>query len=287
MTRTVNECKTTAINELLAVMARLRDPESGCSWDIKQTWQTIIPHTLEEVYEVADAVDRNDAADLCDELGDLLLQVVFMAQIASDNGLFDFNDVARGISAKMVRRHPHIFGDTHYQSEAEQKQGWETIKQQERAAKQPVGQDKPSAQDTFFADIPAAMPALRRAQKIQKRAARVGFDWNDWRLVVPKVQEELDEVIAAVEQGESFQRIEEEVGDVLMAASNLARQLKVDAENALRLANNKFSGRFLALERDLTERGVVLEEADLATLDAAWERVKLWEKTGSEIKTEM
>lgn len=275
--------KAGAMQELLAVMGKLRDPETGCPWDIKQTWQTIIPHTLEEVYEVADAVDRNDAADLCDELGDLLLQVVFMAQIASDNGLFDFNDVAQGISTKMIRRHPHIFADTVYRSEAEQKQAWEAIKQQERAAKAPVAKDVSAQQslpDTFFADIPVAMPALRRAQKIQKRAARVGFDWDDWRLVVPKVQEELDEVIAAVEQGEPFQRVEEEMGDMLMATSNLARHLKVDAENALRLANNKFSGRFLALERDLKERGVALEEADLATLDAAWERVKLREKKG-------
>ena len=281
MAQTADECKTEAIHELLTVMAKLRDPESGCSWDIKQTWQTIIPHTLEEVYEVADAVDRNDASDLCDELGDLLLQVVFMAQIASDNGLFDFDDVARGISTKMIRRHPHIFDDKVYQNEAEQKQAWESIKQQERAAKkaEPKSeQTRGSGQDTFFADIPVSMPSLRRAQKIQKRAARVGFDWDDWQSVVPKVQEELDEVIAAVEQGESLQRVEEEVGDVLLAASNLARHLKVDAENALRLANNKFSGRFLVVERDLAERGIAMEEADLDAMEAAWERAKQGEK---------
>lgn len=303
-----NKKKTAgAMQDLLAVMAKLRDPESGCPWDIKQTWQTIIPHTLEEVYEVADAVDRNDATDLCDELGDLLFQVVFMAQIASDKGLFDFNDVAQGVSAKMIRRHPHIFADTVYQSEAEQKQAWEVIKQQERVLKAKPkdisgdsgGQDDDAsgggvvaanafgieqaaeqAEDTFFADIPVAMPALRRAQKIQKRAAQVGFDWDDWRLVVPKVQEELDEVVAAVDAGESFQRVEEEVGDVLMAASNLARQLKVDAENALRLSNHKFSGRFLAVERDLAARGVSMDEADLAAMEAAWERTKAREKAG-------
>lgn len=291
-----------AMEGLLAVMAKLRDPEQGCPWDIKQTWQTIIPHTLEEVYEVADAVDRNDAAGLCDELGDLLLQVVFMAQIAKDNGLFDFNDVAQGIRDKMIRRHPHIFGDIVYQNEAEQKQAWEAIKQQERAAKPPLDKDEQTdnhqsdaeqpgaqsnqpSQETFFADIPVAMPALRRAQKIQKRAARVGFDWDDWRLVVPKVQEELAEVIEAVDEGESFQRVEEEVGDLLMAASNLARQLKVDAENALRLANNKFSGRFLAVERDLAARGVMLDEADLETMEAAWERIKISEKAGGNIRS--
>ena len=286
-----NTSNTAAIQDLLAVMTRLRDPKTGCAWDIKQTWQSIIPHTLEEVYEVADAVDRNDAADLCDELGDLLLQVVFMAQIASDNGLFDFNDVARGISAKMIRRHPHIFADTVYASEAAQKQGWEAIKQQERAAKMQsvksalptpepfgAGQGIGSAHNDFLEGIPLAMPALRRAQKIQKRAAHVGFDWEDWRLVVPKVYEELDEVIAAVDQGESFQRVEEEVGDVLMAASNLARQLKVDAENALRLANNKFSGRFMALARDLAAQGISLAAAEAKDMEAAWERVKQLEQ---------
>lgn len=260
-----------ALRDLLAVMTRLRDPEHGCPWDIKQTWQTIMPHTLEEVYEVADAVDRNAAVDLCDELGDLLFQVVFMAQIAQDNGLFNFNDVAQGIRDKMIRRHPHIFADTVYQNEAEQKQAWEAIKQQERSA-------KPDDDSAFFAGIPAAMPALKRAQKIQKRAARVGFDWDEWQQVIPKVQEELDEVVEAVAQGESFERVEEEVGDVLMAASNLARQLKVDAENALRLANNKFAGRFLALERDLAARGIALEDADLDEMEAAWERTKRQEK---------
>lgn len=263
-----------AIEQLLSVMAKLRDPQSGCPWDIKQTWKTIIPHTLEEVYEVADAVDRNDADALKDELGDLLLQVVFMAQIAKDNGLFDFDDVAGGVADKMVRRHPHIFDDAVYENEAEQKQAWEIIKQSERENKQ---------QTTFFADIPAVMPALRRSQKIQKRAARVGFDWNDWRLVIPKVQEELDEVMDAVESGESFERIEEEVGDLLMAGTNLARQLKVDAENALRLSNNKFERRFLAVEQDLLARGISLEEADLEVMEAAWVRVKTLEKTVGDV----
>lgn len=258
-----------AMHTLLNVMSRLRDPDTGCPWDIKQTWQTIIPHTLEEVYEVADAVDRDDADALRDELGDLLFQVVFMARIAQDRGLFDFNEVAQGIADKMIRRHPHIFDDAEYAGEAGQKQAWEEIKQQERHQKQQVD---------FFADIPVAMPALRRSQKIQKRAARVGFDWNDWRLVIPKVQEELDEVMAAVESGEPFARIEEEVGDVLMGASNLARQLKVDAENALRLSNNKFERRFLAVEQDLLARGITLESADLDTMEAAWGRVKQAEK---------
>lgn len=259
-----------AIAALLSVMRRLRDPEHGCPWDIKQTWKTIIPHTLEEVYEVADAVDRDDAEALKDELGDLLFQVVFMAQIASDKGLFDFEEVAQGITDKMIRRHPHIFDGTVYADEAEQKQAWESIKHSERGHKQ---------QAEFFADIPAALPALRRSQKIQKRAARVGFDWDDWRWVIPKVQEELDEVKEAVETGEPFERVEEEVGDVLMGASNLARQLKVDAENALRLSNNKFERRFLAVEQDLLAQGISLEDADLDQMEAAWMRVKKREKS--------
>ena len=276
---------TDGMRDLLSVMEKLRDPETGCSWDIKQTWQSIIPHTLEEVYEVADAVDRDDAGDLCDELGDLLLQVVFMAQIAKDKGLFDFNDVASGIRDKMIRRHPHIFSDVVYDDEASQKQAWEQIKQQERLNKeqhvelQTNSAEKAGvAKDNFFADIPAAMPALRRAQKVQKRAANVGFDWADWRLVVPKVSEELDEVVDAVESAESFQRVEEEVGDLLLAASNLARQLKVDAENALRLANNKFARRFLAVEHDLLQKGINLDEADLDVMEAAWGRVKQQEQ---------
>lgn len=259
----------TAMQALLSIMARLRDPQHGCPWDIKQTWQTIIPYTLEEVYEVADAVDRQDAAALCDELGDLLLQVVFMAQIASEQGLFDFADVADGIATKMIRRHPHVFDDAVYASEAEQKQAWEQIKQAERAGKDEQG---------FFAGIPEAMPALRRSQKIQKRAARVGFDWENWQQVVPKIHEELDEVAEAVAAGEPFTRIEEEMGDVLMAGSNLARMLGVDAENALRLSNRKFERRFERLTSLLAGRGIGLEVASLAQMDAAWNEAKQEEK---------
>ncbi len=259
-----------ALQELLAVMARLRDPERGCPWDIKQSWQTILPYTLEEVYEVADAVDRNDAAALCDELGDLLLQVVFMAQIASEQGLFDFQQVAQGITQKMIRRHPHVFDTTHYANEAEQKQAWEQIKQEERAGKDEHG---------LFAGIPVAMPALRRSQKIQKRAAKVGFDWDNWQQVVPKIQEELDEVAEALAKGEPFTRIEEEVGDVLMGASNLARMLGVDAENALRLSNQKFVRRFERVEALLAAQAVTLEAASLEQMEAGWNRAKQEEKS--------
>lgn len=258
-----------SMQDLLAIMQRLRDPQQGCPWDMKQTWQTILPYTLEEVYEVADAIDRNDAKALCDELGDLLLQVVFLAQIASEQGLFNFADVARGISDKMLRRHPHVFGEVSFANEAEQKQAWEQIKQTERQQRQESG---------FFDDIANAMPALRRAQKIQKRAAQVGFDWDNWQQVVPKIHEELDEVAEAVAKGEPFTRVEEEVGDVLLATSNFARMLGVDAENALRLSNRKFKKRFERVESLLAEGGLSLEHATLAQMDEAWNQAKLEEK---------
>lgn len=265
-----NDAATPPLIQLLDIMTRLRDPQNGCPWDVKQTWQSIIPYTLEEVYEVADAIDRNDAAALCDELGDLLFQVVFLAQIASEQGLFDFNDVASGIANKMVRRHPHVFSDESYANEQEQKQEWESIKQAEREGK-PAGQN-------FFAGIPHAMPALRRSQKVQQRAARVGFDWDDWRQVMPKIHEELDEVREAVDNDEGRERIEEEVGDVLMGATNMARLLGVNAENALRLSNHKFERRFLRVESLLADQGVSLEAASLEQMEHAWNIAKQEEK---------
>lgn len=259
-----------SLPELLAIMARLRDPENGCPWDVRQTWRSIIPYTLEEVYEVADAVDRNDATALCDELGDLLFQIVFLAQIAQEQDLFSFEDVVQGISQKMVRRHPHIFSDEEYASEQEQKQAWETIKQSERQ-----GKAEPAS---FFAGIPQAMPALRRSQKVQQRAARVGFDWEDWQQVIPKIHEELGEVAEAVQQQEGAVRIEEEVGDVLLGATNLARLLNVNAENALRLANHKFERRFLNVESILQKQGLSLDDASLEQMESAWNLVKFEEK---------
>lgn len=258
------------IDQLLHLMARLRNPKNGCPWDIKQTWQTILPHTLEEVYEVADAVDRQDAAALCDELGDLLFQIVFMAQIATEQNLFNFDDIVSGITQKMIRRHPHIFAHATYATEQAQKQAWEHIKQQERATK--------SEQDHFFAGIPRAMPALHRSQKLQQRAALVGFDWEHWEQVIPKIQEELDEVKQAVDTQEPFKRIEEEVGDVLMGATNLARLLKVNAENALRLANRKFEQRFLRVAALLNAQGINLEQATLEQMESAWLLAKQEEK---------
>lgn len=262
-----------AIIDLLQVMQRLRDPETGCPWDKRQTWQTLLPYTLEEVYEVADAVDRHDAESLKDELGDLLLQIVFMAQIADEQGLFNFNEVAKGITEKMQRRHPHIFGDTSFANEQEQKQAWEAIKQQERLAKESSTQSTP----TLFANIPSTLPTLLRSQKIQKRVAQVGFDWEHWQQVLPKIQEELQEVIEAVANQEPFARIEEEVGDVIFGTTNLARMLGVNADNALRLTNRKFENRFLKVEQLLKEQGITLEQATLQQMDEAWEQAKQFE----------
>ena len=251
-------------------MSDLRDQVSGCPWDIKQTWQTIIPYTLEEVYEVADAIDRNDASALCDELGDLLFQIVFLAQIAKEQGQFDFHDVVENISGKMIRRHPHVFGNTVFASEQEQKQSWEAIKQAERSNKDTNG--------SFFDGIPHVMPALRRSQKIQQRVARVGFDWECWDQVIPKIHEELNEVTDAVKDGEPFARIEEEVGDVLMGATNLARMLGVNAENALRVSNRKFEQRFLRVEQLLREQDIALDDASLEQMESAWLIAKKEEK---------
>jgi ATP diphosphatase len=204
-------------------------------------------------------------------LGDLLFQIVFMAQIASEQGLFNFHDVASSIATKMIRRHPHVFGDTVYADEQAQKQAWEAIKQGEREVKPET--------EGFFAGIPAAMPALRRSQKLQQRAARVGFDWDHWQQVIPKIHEELDEVVDAVAKGESPARIEEEVGDVLMGATNLARLLGVNAENALRLSNQKFERRFQRVETLLAAAGLSLDDASLEQMENAWNIAKQEEKT--------
>ncbi len=220
------------INRLLAVMAKLRDPDGGCEWDLAQNFSTIAPYTIEEAYEVADAIAHGDPAVICDELGDLLLQVVFHSQIATDDGLFGFDDVANAISDKMERRHPHIFGDG---QTADVRQQWEQIKAAERAADGPVG---------ALAGVALSLPALLRAQKLQGRAARVGFDWPDTDGPRAKIAEELDEVAAAASDAERH----EEVGDLLLAVVNYARHLGVDSETALRDANAKFARRFAAME---------------------------------------
>jgi MazG family protein len=263
---------TTALDDLLAIMERLRGPD-GCPWDRAQTFASIVPHTIEEAYEVADAVERGDMAHLRDELGDLLFQVVFQAQLAREAGHFDFASVAAAIRDKLVRRHPHVFTPRHEAAgeppadAAGQKALWEDIKAAERAA------TASSALD----GVPAALPALMRAFKLCKRAARVGFDFPDAAATADKVAEELAEVreAAAAHSGEAASaQIVEELGDLLFAAANLARKLDVDAEAALRAANHKFERRFHGMERLAAERGANFEALSLAAQEALWQEVK-------------
>ncbi|APZ97976.1 nucleoside triphosphate pyrophosphohydrolase [Sphingopyxis sp. QXT-31] len=243
------------IDRLLAVMRQLRNPDGGCEWDLAQDFSTIAPYTIEEAYEVADAIAGGDPAAICDELGDLLLQVVFHAQIAADDGLFTFDDVANAISAKMERRHPHIFGDA---TTSDVRQQWEAIKANERAADGPKG---------ALDGVALSLPALLRAQKLQGRAARVGFDWPDTEGPRDKIAEELAEVAAATDDAHRH----EEVGDLLLAVVNYARKLGVDAEGALRDANLKFERRFAAME---ARAGGSLQGLSLGAQEAHWQAVK-------------
>jgi ATP diphosphatase len=254
---------------LVQIMAKLRDPSSGCPWDLEQDFRTIAPYTIEEAYEVADAIERGDMPALKDELGDLLLQVVFHARIAEEQGVFDFAAVADGISDKMVRRHPHVFGDVDIATADAQTVAWEEQKAVERAAKAAAEGRAPSTLD----GVALNLPALLRAQKLQARAARVGFDWPDAAPVYAKVLKELQEVRDAAAAGDPA-AVADEVGDLLFAAVNLARQLNVDPETALRASNAKFTRRFQALEALATVRGLDLTQADLAALDALWDQVK-------------
>ena len=231
------------IEELLAVMRRLRDPERGCPWDIEQTFASIAPYTIEEAYEVADAIQRQDWADLESEAGDLLLQVVYYAQMAEERGLFDFDRIASGIATKMIARHPHIFGEADGQTVDSLRRVWEEQKAEERARKALKGEGDASA----LADIPLALPALSRALKLQKRAARVGFDWTETGPILEKLREELAELEEARAAGDR-QEIAAELGDILFTVANLARRLEVDAETALRATNVKFERRFRRME---------------------------------------
>lgn len=257
-----------SLDDLLAIMARLRDPQNGCPWDVKQNFATIAPYTIEEAYEVADAIDRQDWRDLRDELGDLLLQVVFHAQMAKEAGLFDFADVAHAISDKMLRRHPHVFGDESYADLEAQKQGWEDIKQAERAAK---GEQH---DDSALAGVSRGLPEWKRALKLQERAARVGFDWPDERPVLDKLLEEVDEVRAEFADGRDPQRLQDEIGDVLFVVVNLARHAGVDFSQALRHANAKFERRFRRMEQLARDDGQPLPQRNLVEQEALWQRVK-------------
>ncbi|GAA4897531.1 nucleoside triphosphate pyrophosphohydrolase [Ferrimonas pelagia] len=258
------------LERLLAIMARLRDPKDGCPWDRQQTYATIVPHTLEEAYEVADAIERGDWDGLPDELGDLLYQVVFYARLGEEEGRFDFHQIAARICAKLERRHPQLFADEVSRASTAQSGHWEATKAQERAAK-----DLHSALD----DLPLALPALSRSAKIQKRVAAVGFDWDSLGPVAAKVTEELDEVmVEALAADPDHKRVEEELGDLLFAVTNLARHLKVDPEQALRRANYKFEQRFRGVEQLCCQHEIPVNQAGLEQLEAFWQDVKLQEK---------
>ena len=257
---------TTSLAELLAIMARLRDRERGCPWDVEQTFATIAPYTIEEAYEVADAIERNDLEDLRDELGDLLFQVVFHSRMAEEAGAFDFAAVAAAICAKMLRRHPHVFGDGEVADSAEQTLRWEEIKRAERAGSAAPVQG-------LLDDVPVGLPALTGALKLGKRAATVGFDWPDVAGVRAKVSEELGELDAAVASGRAAD-VAAEMGDLLLSVANWCRHLTLDPETCLRAANARFMRRFRSVESAVAASGRTWAEHDADALDALWRRAK-------------
>ncbi|MDP2226236.1 MAG: nucleoside triphosphate pyrophosphohydrolase [Moraxellaceae bacterium] len=279
-----------SLNQLLAIMARLRDPERGCPWDLEQDFSTIAPYTLEEAHEVADAIARGDMRNLREELGDLLLQVVFHSQMAAEQQLFDFEQVAAGIAEKMLRRHPHVFPDGTLDGSAvvagtdaepsgaigapEVVANWEAIKLAEKAA-------RGERQDGVLGGVAAGLPALMRAEKLQRKASKVGFDWNDPRAVIAKIREELDEVEAELDGGSKAAQ-EEELGDLLFCVVNLARHLSLDGEQALKKANAKFERRFGHIEKVLAARGVLFADASLEQMEALWIEAKQVEQAAGQ-----
>jgi nucleoside triphosphate diphosphatase len=257
------------IDRLLAIMAALRTPKTGCPWDLEQNFATIAPYTIEEAYEVADAIERGDLTDLEEELGDLLLQVVFHARMAQEQNSFDFGDVVETLCAKMIRRHPHVFGDEQSKTPEAVKGLWERIKAEEKAARNKA--EKTGA----LAGVPVVLPALTRALKLQGKASKVGFDWNDPRAVLEKIREEADEIEAVLDSDKSAAAAE--VGDLLFAAVNLARHLDADPETVLRKTNQKFERRFASIEAALAAKGKAPTDATLAEMDALWDEAKAQE----------
>lgn len=261
------------VSRLVELMSRLREPETGCPWDLEQSYQTIAPSTIEEAYEVVDAIERRDYEHLKEELGDLLFQVIFYAELGKEDGYFSLTDIIKTLVDKLIYRHPHVFPAGHLDSRVDPKQRpnqvkinaqWEAIKEQER---------KKKGESTTLAGVPVNLPALTRAQKLQKRAARVGFDWPNIEGVFEKIEEEMGELKAALrEQGKSA--IEGELGDVLFTVVNLSRHLKVEPEGALRRTNSKFERRFNYLEEALEQQGIRIEDAKLEEMDALWEKAK-------------
>lgn len=268
-----------ALEDLVTLMAILRDPTRGCPWDREQTFMTIAPYTIEEAYEVADAIARGDIADLKEELGDLLLQIVYHTQMAREDGHFDFTDVADAITRKMIRRHPHVFGDDDTRASIEIRGLWDRVKAEEAKTKQKDGGGAEIDDGSVLSGVPVGLPALTRAVKLQKRAARVGFDWTEAAQILDKVKEEIGEFEQDLSAGDQ-DGMEEEFGDLLFVLANLARRLSIDPEATLRSANTKFERRFQYIEKRLREIGRSPETATLAEMDALWDEAKAQEKAG-------
>jgi len=256
-----------SIDDLLAIMKRLRDPVDGCPWDLEQSFSSIVPHTLEEAYEVADAIERGNTGDLCEELGDLLFQVIFYARLGEEGGGFDFQRIVDGICNKLIRRHPHVFADERVDNAEQQGLAWERHKQAERQRKSP-------GHSSQLDDVSLALPALTRAQKLQQRASAVGFDWHEAAAVVDKVREEIAEVEAELQAGGDKDRLRDEIGDLLFVCVNLARHAGLDAEASLRQGNHKFERRFRYIEQSLLAGNKDLEGATLEQMDALWDAAK-------------
>ena len=256
--------------KLLQIMSSLRDPDGGCPWDQEQDFESIAGYTLQEVYEVIDAIERNDMEDLCDELGDLLFHIVFYAQMASEEEYFDFTQVLNQLNQKLERRHPHVFGDASIKSIRDQTRLWENLKREERLE----NESEHNRSQSILDGIGPSLPAIMRAEKLQKRAAGVGFDWPDTVPVFTKIEEELDELRNAVEDDESRANITEELGDLLFSCVNLARHINVDSEMALRKSNRKFEARFHYIEQQIAAKGGKIEDFNLEELDSLWEQAK-------------
>ncbi|MBL0319510.1 MAG: nucleoside triphosphate pyrophosphohydrolase [Alphaproteobacteria bacterium] len=264
-----------AMQRLLDIMAKLRNPQGGCPWDLEQNFASIVPHTIEEAYEVADAIEREDMTGLKEELGDLLLQVVFHSQMANEQNLFDFEQVAETICQKLIHRHPHVFADADIKNAAQQEDSWERLKQKEKEDKRLAQSDKQSQPASILDDVTVGLPALMRAIKLQKKAAKVGFDWPTLKPVFDKVHEELDELYAELDKREhNHDRLEDELGDVLFAVCNIARHLKLDPETALRRTNRKFIHRFNYIEQAIAVKGKSLQNSTLEEMDQLWEEAK-------------